>query len=214
MSGLVDRLAQDGITDVDQHWSCFSVETLSGLFHRNVNYQPLAQAAAAWEQLGDEFDKLNDQWSQSVSVLEEAWSGLGMQGMVDAFGQYAKWMRATADVARKTADGIREMDALHRYVRAFIVPPEKEKLNSDMAKECLASQGVGDAERLTELAAERRRWRCQHADAMTQYCSDLMGVEAALPQWPDVDDFLCVKPNRFWAAAHAAWNWVAGCSVS
>src|SRR3984885_8403460 len=145
-------------------------EVISALIHSGPGAESLANAAAAWQQLGANLEDAADNYAASLSSMDETWYGPSSAAMVQSVTPYVTWLRTTAQQAQQTAAAAQSAAAAFNSVRASVVPMAEVTANRMRLVQLLATNGFGrNLPAIAETEAEYQSMWGNNSAAMSRY---------------------------------------------
>ncbi len=78
-------------------------EVISALIHSGPGSESLANAAAAWRQLGADLEDAADNYAAAVSSMSDTWHGPSAAAMSSSAAPFLTWLRTTSQQAQQVA---------------------------------------------------------------------------------------------------------------
>src|SRR6201995_3493164 len=145
-------------------------EVISALIHTGPGAESLAAAATAWQQLSVNLEDAADNYTASLSSLDETWYGPSSTAMFQAVTPYVTWLRTTAQQAQQTAAAAQSAAAAFNSVQASVVPTATVAANRMRLAQLLATNVFGrNLPAIAQTESEYQTMWANNAAAMTPY---------------------------------------------
>lgn len=145
-------------------------EVISALIHSGPGAESLTNAAAAWQQLSARLEDAAENYSASVSSLDESWYGPSAMAMLQSVTPYVAWLRTTAQQAQQTAAAAQSAAAAFNSVQAAVVPTAAVVANRTQLAQLLATNGFGrNLPAIAQVESEYQTMWANNSAAMTRY---------------------------------------------
>src|SRR5271155_5457940 len=145
-------------------------EVISALIHSGPGAEPLANAAAAWQQLSVSLEDAADNYGSSLSSLDETWYGPSSTAMFQSVLPYVTWLRTTAQQAQQTAAAAQPAAAAFNSVQASVVPTATVAANRMRLVQLLATNGFGrNLPAIAQTESEYQTMWANNSAAMARY---------------------------------------------
>jgi PPE-repeat protein len=145
-------------------------EVISALIHSGPGAESLANAAAAWQQLGANLEDAADNYASSLSSMDETWYGPSSAAMVQSVTPYVTWLRTTAQQAQQTASAAQTAAAAFNSVQASVVPTATVAANRMRLAQLLATNVFGrNLPAIAQTDSEYQTMWANNSAAMTRY---------------------------------------------
>src|SRR5277367_121361 len=145
-------------------------EVISALIHSGPGAESLANAAAAWQQLGANLEDAADNYASSLSSMDESWYGPSSAAMFQSVTPYVTWLRTTAQQAQQTAAAAQSAAAAFSSVQASVVPTATVAANRTRLVQLLATNVFGrNLPAIAQTESEYQTMWANNAAAMTRY---------------------------------------------
>jgi PPE-repeat protein len=145
-------------------------EVISALIHSGPGAESLANAAAAWQQLGANLEDAADNYASSLSSMDESWYGPSSAAMFQSVTPYVTWLRTTAQQAQQTAAAAQSAAAAFSSVQASVVPTATVAANRTRLVALLATNVFGrNLPAIAQTESEYQTMWANNAAAMTRY---------------------------------------------
>jgi PPE-repeat protein len=145
-------------------------EVISALIHSGPGSQSLADAAAAWRQLGADLEDAADNYAAAVSSMADAWHGPSAAAMSRSVAPYLAWLRTTSQQAQQVAASAQAAANAFNSASAAVVPTTQVLANRTRLAQLLATNGFGrNLPAIAATEADYQRMWANNAAAMTRY---------------------------------------------
>ena len=145
-------------------------EVISALIHSGPGAESLANAAAAWQQLGANLEDAADNYAASLSSMDQAWHGPSSAAMFQSVAPYVTWLRTTAQQAQQTAAAAQSAAAAFNSVQTSVVPTATVAANRTRLAQLLATNVFGrNLPAIAQTESEYQTMWANNAAAMTRY---------------------------------------------
>jgi PPE-repeat protein len=145
-------------------------EVISALIHSGPGSESLANAAAAWRQLGADLEDAADSYAAAVSSMADAWHGPSAAAMSSSAAPYLAWLRTTSQQAQQVAASAQAAAVAFNSASASVVPTATVLANRTQLAQLLATNTFG--RNLPAIAATEANYQqmwANNAAAMTRY---------------------------------------------
>ena len=145
-------------------------EVISALIHSGPGSESLANAAAAWRQLGADLEDAADSYAAAVSSMNDAWHGPSAAAMSASAAPYLAWLRTTSQQAQQVAASAQAAAVAFNSASASVVPTATVLANRTTLAQLLATNTFG--KNLPAIAATEANYQqmwANNAAAMTRY---------------------------------------------
>ncbi len=145
-------------------------EVISALIHSGPGSGSLADAAAAWRQLGADLEDAADNYSATVSSMADSWHGPSSSAMLESVAPYLKWLRTTSQQAQQVAASAQAAASAFNSASASVVPTAQVLANRTLLAKLLATNTFG--KNMPAIAATEANYQemwATNAAAMTRY---------------------------------------------
>ncbi|WP_428342057.1 PPE family protein [Mycobacterium sp.] len=145
-------------------------EVISALIHSGPGSESLANAAAAWRQLGADLEDAADSYTAAVSSMAESWHGPSAAAMSTSVAPYLTWLRTTSQQAQQVAASAQAAAVAFNSASAAVVPTATVLANRTQLAQLLATNTFG--RNLPAIAATEANYQqmwANNAAAMTRY---------------------------------------------
>lgn len=145
-------------------------EVISALIHSGPGSGSMADAAAAWRQLGADLEDAADNYSATVSSVAESWHGPSSAAMFQSVAPYLKWLRTTSQQAQQFAASAQAAAIAFNTASASVVPTAQVMANRTLLAKLLATNTFG--RNMPAIAATEANYQemwATNAAAMTRY---------------------------------------------
>jgi PPE-repeat protein len=145
-------------------------EVISALIHSGPGSESLANAAAAWRQLGADLEDAADSYAAAVSSMADAWHGPSAAAMSASAAPYLVWLRTTSQQAQQVAASAQAAAVAFNSASASVVPTATVLANRTQLVQLLATNTFG--RNLPAIAATEANYQqmwANNAAAMTRY---------------------------------------------
>jgi PPE-repeat protein len=189
-------------------------EVISALIHSGPGSESLANAAAAWRQLGADLEDAADSYAAAVSSMADGWHGPSAAAMSASAAPYLAWLRTTSQQAQQVAASAQAAAVAFNSASASVVPTTTVLANRTQLAQLLATNTFG--RNLPAIAATEANYQqmwANNAAAMTRY--QAASTQATnLPQFtsPNSTTNPSAQANQTTAQTAAATN--AGTSTA
>jgi PPE-repeat protein len=145
-------------------------EVISALIHSGPGAESLATAATAWQQLSANLEDAADNYTASLSSLDETWYGPSSTAMFQAVTPYVTWLRTTAQQAQQTAAAAQSAAGAFSSVQASVVPTATVVANRTRLARLLATNMFGrNLPAIAQTESDYQTMWANNAAAMTRY---------------------------------------------
>jgi PPE-repeat protein len=145
-------------------------EVISALIHAGPGSQSLADAAAAWRQLGADLEDAADNYAAAVSSMADAWHGPSAAAMSQSVAPSLAWLRTTSQQAQQVAGSAQAAANAFNSASAAVVPTTQVLANRTRLAQLLATNGFGrNLPAIAATEADYQRMWANNAAAMTRY---------------------------------------------
>jgi len=145
-------------------------EVISALIHSGPGAESLATAATAWQQLSTNLEDAADNYTASLSSLDETWYGPSSTAMFQAVTPYVAWLRTTAQQAQQTAAAAQSAAGAFSSVQASVVPTATVVANRTRLARLLATNMFGrNLPAIAQTESDYQTMWANNAAAMTRY---------------------------------------------
>jgi PPE-repeat protein len=145
-------------------------EVISALIHSGPGAESLATAATAWQQLSTNLEDAADNYTASLSSLDETWYGPSSTAMFQAVTPYVTWLRTTAQQAQQTAAAAQSAAGAFSSVQASVVPTATVVANRTRLARLLATNTFGrNLPAIAQTESDYQTMWANNAAAMTRY---------------------------------------------
>jgi PPE-repeat protein len=145
-------------------------EVISALIHSGPGSQSLADAAAAWRQLGADLEDAADNYAAVVSSMADTWHGPSAAAMNASVAPYLAWLRTTSQQAQQVAVSAQAAASAFNSASAEVVPTAQVLANRTRLAQLLATNGFGrNLPAIAATEADYQRMWANNAAAMTRY---------------------------------------------
>jgi PPE-repeat protein len=151
-------------------FSMLPPEVISALIHSGPGSGSLADAAAAWRQLGADLEDAADNYAATVSSMADSWHGPSSAAMFQSVAPYLKWLRTTSQQAQQVAASAHAAANAFNYASASVVPTAQVLANRTLLAKLLATNIFG--RNMPAIAATEANYQemwATNAAAMTRY---------------------------------------------
>jgi PPE-repeat protein len=145
-------------------------EVISALVHSGPGSGSLADAAAAWRQLGADLEDAADNYAASVSSMVDNWHGPSAAAMSSSVAPYLTWLRTTSQQAQQVAASAQAAAVAFNSASASVVPTAQVLANRTQLAQLLATNIFG--RNMPAIAATEANYQemwANNAAAMTRY---------------------------------------------
>jgi PPE-repeat protein len=145
-------------------------EVISALIHSGPGSASLADAAAAWRQLGADLEDAADNYAATVSSMVDNWHGPSSAAMFASVAPYLTWLRTTSQQAQQVAASAQAAASAFNTARASVVPTAQVFANRTLLAKLLATNTFG--RNMPAIAATEANYQemwANNAAAMTRY---------------------------------------------
>jgi PPE-repeat protein len=145
-------------------------EVISALIHSGPGSGSLADAAAAWRQLGADLEDAADSYAASVSSMVDTWHGPSEAAMSQSVAPYLTWLRTTSQQAQQVAASAQAAAGAFNSASASVVPTAQVLANRTQLAQLLATNIFG--RNMPAIAATEANYQemwANNAAAMTRY---------------------------------------------
>jgi PPE-repeat protein len=118
-------------------------EVTSALIHSGPGAESLAEASAAWQQLGTNLEESAGVYAAALSPLTAVWQGPSSAAMAQAVQPYLTWLRTTAQQCQQIASSALAAVAAFSSVQAAVVPVAQVLANRTRLAQLLATNTFG-----------------------------------------------------------------------
>ena len=145
-------------------------EVISALIHSGPGSESLANAAAAWRQLGADLEDAADNYTAAVSSMAETWHGPSAAAMTSAVAPFLTWLRTTSQQAQQVAASAQAAAVAFNSASAAVVPTAQVLANRTRLAQLLATNGFGrNLPAIAATEADYQTMWANNAAAMTRY---------------------------------------------
>jgi PPE-repeat protein len=145
-------------------------EVISALIHSGPGAESLATAATAWQQLSANLEDAADNYTASLSSLDETWYGPSSTAMFQAVTPYVTWLRTTSQQAQQTAAAAQSAAGAFSSVQASVVPTATVVANRTRLARLLATNMFGrNLPAIAQTESDYQTMWANNAAAMTRY---------------------------------------------
>jgi PPE-repeat protein len=145
-------------------------EVISALIHSGPGSESLANAAAAWRQLGADLEDAADSYAAAVSSMADTWHGPSSTAMSASVAPYLTWLRTTSQQAQQVAASAQAAASAFNSASAAVVPTAQVLANRTRLAQLLATNGFGrNLPAIAATEADYQRMWANNAAAMTRY---------------------------------------------
>src|SRR5271154_6541007 len=145
-------------------------EGISALIHSGPGAEPLANAAAAWQQLSVSLEDAADNYASTLSSLDETWYGPSSTAMFQSVLPYVTWLRTSTQQAQQVAASAQTAVAAFNSVQASVVPTATVAANRMRLAQLLATNVFGrNLPAIAQTESEYQTMWANNAAAMTRY---------------------------------------------
>jgi PPE-repeat protein len=145
-------------------------EVISALIHSGPGSESLANAAAAWRQLGADLEDAADNYAAAVSSMADSWHGPSAAAMSSSVAPFLTWLRTTAQQAQQVAASAQSAAVAFNSASAAVVPTAQVLANRTQLARLLATNGFGrNLPAIAATEADYQRMWANNAAAMTRY---------------------------------------------
>src|SRR6185312_2213987 len=145
-------------------------EVISALIHSGPGSASLADAAAAWRQLGADLEDAADNYAATVSSMVDNWHGPSSAAMFASVAPYLTWLRTTSQQAQQVAASAQAAANAFNTASASVVPTAQVFANRTLLAKLLATNTFG--RNMPAIAATEANYQemwATNAAAMTRY---------------------------------------------
>jgi PPE-repeat protein len=145
-------------------------EVISALIHSGPGSESLANAAAAWRQLGADLEDAADSYAAAVSSMADTWHGPSAAAMSASAAPFLAWLRTTSQQAQQVAASAQAAAVAFNSASASVVPTATVLANRTQLAQLLATNTFG--RNLPAIAATEANYQqmwANNAAAMTRY---------------------------------------------
>ena len=145
-------------------------EVTSALIHSGPGAESLAEASAAWQQLGTNLEESAGVYAAALSPLTAVWQGPSSAAMAQAVQPYLTWLRTTAQQCQQTAASVQDAIAAFSSVRAAVVPVATVTANRTRLAQLLATNRFGsNLPAIAQTEDEYQSMWANNSAAMSRY---------------------------------------------
>ncbi len=151
-------------------FSTLPPEVISALIHSGPGSGSLADAAAAWRQLGADLEDAADSYTATVSSMSDSWHGPSSAAMFQSVAPYLTWLRTTSQQAQQVAASAQSAAGAFNIASASVVPTSQVLANRILLAKLLATNIFG--RNMPAIAATEANYQemwATNAAAMTRY---------------------------------------------
>jgi PPE-repeat protein len=145
-------------------------EVISALIHSGPGSESLANAAAAWRQLGADLEDAADSYANAVSSMADTWHGPSATAMSASAAPFLSWLRTTSQQTQQVAASAQAAGVAFNSASASVVPTATVLANRTQLAQLLATNIFG--RNLPAIAATEANYQqmwANNAAAMTRY---------------------------------------------
>jgi PPE-repeat protein len=145
-------------------------EVISALIHSGPGSGSLADAAAAWRQLGAGLEDAADSYATAVSSMVDTWHGPSSTAMSQSAAPYLAWLRTTSQQAQQVAASAQAAAVAFNSASASVVPTAQVFANRTQLAQLLATNIFG--RNMPAIAATEANYQemwANNSAAMTRY---------------------------------------------
>jgi PPE-repeat protein len=145
-------------------------EVISALIHSGPGSESLADAAAAWRQLGADLEDAADNYAAAVSSMVDTWHGPSAAAMSQSVAPYLSWLRTTSQQAQQVAASAQAAAGAFNSASASVVPTAQVLANRTQLAQLLATNIFGrNMPAIAATEANYQQMWANNAAAMTRY---------------------------------------------
>jgi PPE-repeat protein len=145
-------------------------EVISALIHSGPGSASLADAAAAWRQLGADLEDAADNYAATVSSMVDNWHGPSSAAMFASVAPYLTWLRTTSQQAQQVAASAQAAANAFNTASASVVPTAQVLANRTLLAKLLATNMFGrNMPAIAVTEANYQEMWANNAAAMTRY---------------------------------------------
>jgi PPE-repeat protein len=145
-------------------------EVISALIHSGPGSESLADAAAAWRQLGADLEDAAENYAAAVSSMADTWHGPSAAAMSQSVAPYLTWLRTTSQQAQQVAASAQAAASAFNSATAAVVPTAQVLANRTRLAQLLATNGFGrNLPAIAATEADYQRMWANNAAAMIRY---------------------------------------------
>jgi PPE-repeat protein len=145
-------------------------EVISALIHSGPGSESLADAAAAWRQLGADLEDAADNYAAAVSSMVDTWHGPSAAAMSQSVAPYLTWLRTTSQQAQQVAASAQAAAGAFNSASASVVPTAQVLANRTQLAQLLATNIFGrNMPAIAATEANYQQMWANNAAAMTRY---------------------------------------------
>jgi PPE-repeat protein len=145
-------------------------EVISALIHSGPGSESLANAAAAWRQLGADLEDAADNYAASVSSMADTWHGPSSTAMSASVAPYLAWLRTTSQQTQQVAASAQAAASAFNSASASVVPTAQVLANRTQLAQLLATNIFGrNMPAIAATEANYQQMWANNAAAMTRY---------------------------------------------
>jgi PPE-repeat protein len=145
-------------------------EVISALIHSGPGSASLADAAAAWRQLGADLEDAADNYAATVSSMADFWHGPSSAAMFQSVAPYLTWLRTTSQQAQQVAASAQAAANAFNTASASVVPTAQVLANRTLLAKLLATNTFGrNMPAIATTEANYQEMWATNAAAMTRY---------------------------------------------
>jgi PPE-repeat protein len=145
-------------------------EVISALIHSGPGSESLADAAAAWRQLGADLEDAADSYAAAVSSMVDSWHGPSAAAMSQSVAPYLTWLRTTSQQAQQVAASAQAAAGAFNSASASVVPTAQVLANRTQLAQLLATNIFGrNMPAIAATEANYQQMWANNAAAMTRY---------------------------------------------
>src|ERR1700710_2660659 len=142
-------------------------EVISALIHSGPGSESLANAAAAWRQLGADLEDAADSYAAAVSSMADTWHGPSSAAMSASVAPYLTWLRTTSQQAQQVAASAQAAASAFNSASAAVCPAPQRLANRTRLAQLLATNGFGrNLPAIAATEADYQRMWANNAAAM------------------------------------------------
>ena len=151
-------------------FSTLPPEVISALIHSGPGSGSLADAAAAWRQLGADLEDAADSYTATVSSMADSWHGPSSAAMFQSVAPYLTWLRTTSQQAQQVAASAQSAASAFNIASASVVPTSQVLANRTLLAKLLATNIFGmNMPAIAATEANYQEMWATNAAAMTRY---------------------------------------------
>jgi PPE-repeat protein len=145
-------------------------EVISALIHSGPGSGSLADAAAAWRQVGADLEDAADNYAAAVSSVVDNWHGPSAAAMSQSVAPYLTWLRTTSQQAQQVAASAQAAAGAFNSASASVVPTAQVLANRTQLAQLLATNIFGrNMPAIAATEANYQQMWANNAAAMTRY---------------------------------------------